>query len=175
MSTESRSQSDTMNIWLMRFLALIIDSIITYIPAYIIYAVIAGILWPVPSYLSGWYWGGWAPWWAMWLLWPLISGLIQVFYFAILEVSWGATIGKRILGLQVQMVNGSRVTFDKAFVRNISKIYGLFLLLDWLIAIASPGTDPRQKYTDRMAGTTVISVKQAFASAGQPPPPPPPP
>jgi uncharacterized RDD family membrane protein YckC len=156
----------------MRFLALVIDSVITYIPAYLLYVVIAGILWPVPWYFSGYYWGGWAPWWAMWLLWPFIAGVIQVFYFAFLEISWGATIGKRILSFQVRMVNGSKVTFDKALIRNISKIYGLFLLLDWLIVVASPGPDPRQKYTDRMAGTTVVSVKQVFAA--QPPPPPPP-
>src|SRR3972149_4434551 len=174
MSTGSSTQPDFMSIWLMRFLALLIDSIITYIPAYILYVVIAGILWPVPSYL-GWYWGGWAPWWAMGLLWPFIAGVIQLFYFAFLEVSWGATVGKRILGFQVQMVNGSKVTFDKAFIRNISKIYGLFLLLDWLIAVASPGSDPRQKYTDRIAGTTVVSVKPGFASGAVPPPPPPPP
>ena len=173
MSAESRSGTQVdFNHWLMRFLALVIDSVITYIPAYLLYVVIAGILWPVPSYLLGYYWGGWAPWWATWLLWPLIAGVIQVFYFAFLEISWGATIGKRILGFQVRMVNGSKVTFDKALIRNISKIYGLFLLLDWLIAVASPGPDPRQKYTDRMAGTTVVSVKQVFSS--QPPPPPPP-
>lgn len=162
-----------MSIWLMRFLALIIDSIITYIPAYILYAVIAAILWPAPWWVG--YWGGWAPWWAMWLLWPFIAGVIQVFYFVLLEVSWGATVGKRILGLRVQMVNGSKVAFDKAFVRNMSKIYGLFLLLDWIIAVASPGPDPRQKYTDRIAGTTVVSVKPSFASGALSTPPPPPP
>lgn len=172
MSTGSSTQVD-FNHWLMRFLALLIDSIITYIPAFVIYFVIAGFLWPVSS-LYGFYWGG-APWWAMYSLWPFIAGVIQVFYFAFLEVSWGATVGKRILGFQVRMVNGSKVAFDKAFIRNISKTYGLFLLLDWLIAVASPGTDPRQKYTDRMAGTTVVSVKAGFASGAVPPPPPPPP
>jgi uncharacterized RDD family membrane protein YckC len=172
MSTGSSTQVD-FNHWLMRFLALVIDSIITYIPAYILYAVIAAILWPAPWWAG--YWGGWAPWWAMWLLWPFIAGVIQVFYFAFLEVSWGATVGKRILGFQVQMVNGSKVTFDKAFIRNISKIYGLFLLLDWLIGVFTPGHDPHQKYTDRIAGTTVVSVKAGFASGAAPPPPPPPP
>jgi uncharacterized RDD family membrane protein YckC len=173
MSTGSSSELD-MNHWLYRFLALLIDGIITAIPGYILYWIISGILWPVPSYLSGWYWGGWAPWWAGWLLLPLIIGLIEVFYFAFLDTSWGATIGKRVLGLQVQMVNGSKVTFNAAFIRNISKIYALFLLLDWILGIATPGPDRRQKYTDRMAGTTVVQVKQAFASAAPPPPPPPP-
>lgn len=173
MSTGSNAQVD-FNHWLMRFLAFVVDSIITYIPAYILYAVIAAILWPAPSW-AGWAWGGWAPWWALWFLGLFIAGVIQVFYFTFLEVSWGATVGKRILGFQVQMVNGSKVTFDKAFIRNISKIYGLFLFLDWLIGVFTPGHDPHQKYTDRIAGTTVISVKQGFASGAVPPPPPPPP
>ena len=110
----------------------------------------------------------------MYLLLPFILGLIEVFYFTILDTSWGATIGKRVLGLHVQMVNGSKVHFGKAFIRNISKIYGLILLLDWIIGIATPGADRRQKYTDRMAGTTVVSLKQPF-STGMPTPPPPPP
>jgi len=173
MSTESSSGSQIdFNHWLYRFLALLIDSIITAIPGYIIYWIISGILWPVTYY--GWYWGGWAPWWAGVLLMPFLIGIIQVLYFAILDNSWGATIGKRVLGLQVQMVNGGKITFNAAFIRNISKIYGLFLLLDWILGIATPGPDRRQKYTDRMAGTTVVQVKQAFASATTPPPPPPP-
>jgi len=173
MATGSSSEVD-MSHWLYRFLALIIDSIIIGIPAYIIYIVLVGILWPVPAYL-GWYWGGWAPWWAMWLLLPLLLGIIELLYFAFLDTSWGATIGKRVLGLQVQMVNGSKVTFNAALIRNISKIIWFFLLVDWIVGIATPGPDRRQKYTDRIAGTTVVQVKQAFPSAAPPPPPPPPP
>jgi hypothetical protein len=74
------------------------------------------------------------------------------------------------------MVNGGKVDFSKAFIRNISKIYGLLLFLDWLLGIVTPG-NKGQKYTDRIAGTTVVSIKQAFASptTSSPPPPPPPP
>jgi uncharacterized RDD family membrane protein YckC len=161
------------NHWLYRFLALLIDSIIAYIPAYIIYIVVSGILWPVPAYYSAWGLGGmWTPWWAIYVLFLLIGGVIQMLYFVILEVSRGATVGKTLLGLQVKMVNGSKLEFGKSFIRNISKIYGLFLLLDWLIGIVTPGADRHQKYTDRMAGTTVVSIKQPFAAAPPPPPPP---
>jgi uncharacterized RDD family membrane protein YckC len=93
-----------------------------------------------------------------------------------MDAYYGGTLGKKILGLRVQMVDGSKVTFEKAFIRNISKIYWLFLLIDWLLGIVTPGKDQRQKYTDRIAGTTVVSVKQTvFAATSQPPPPPPPP
>jgi len=173
MSTGSSSQFD-MNHWLLRLLAFIIDSIIIGIPAWIIYAfVISAFLWP-STYLGYGYWYGGAPWWGYLLLFFVI-GILQLFYFAILDTAWGATVGKRVLGLKVQMVNGSKVTFDKAFLRNISKIFWLFLLLDWILGVATPGHDQRQKYTDRIAGTTLVSVKQAFSSVSTAPPPPPPP
>ena len=153
------------NHWLYRFIALLIDSIIIGIPVYLIWNF---VLWSL-------IWGGgiWLLGYGSWLVLPLILGIIQLLYFAVLEVAWGATVGKKVLGMQVQMVSGGKVTFDKAFIRNISKIYWLFLLLDWIIGLATPGPDRRQKYADRMAGTTVAQVKQAFGSATPPPPPPP--
>jgi len=167
MSTGSSSQFD-MNHWLLRVIAFIIDSIIIGIIAYIIYFLV------ILSLIAG---GG------LWLLWgPVVLlgfllGILELLYFMFMDASYGATLGKKVLGLQVQMVDGSKVTFDKAFIRNISKIYWLFLLLDWILGVATPGRDQRQKYTDRIAGTTVVSVKQVatFVSTSPPPPPPPPP
>ena len=167
MATGSSSEVD-MSHWLFRFLALLIDGIILGVIAWILVLVVF-----VPLLFSGallWLWVGWGT----WLIIPLVVGILMLLYFVILEVSWGATIGKRVLGLQVQMVNGGKVTFDKAFIRNISKIFWLFLLIDWIVGIATPGPDRRQKYTDRMAGTTVVQMRQAFAAAAPPPPPPPP-
>jgi uncharacterized RDD family membrane protein YckC len=166
MSTQSSSQFD-MNHWLIRLVAFIIDSIIIGIVASIIYffAIIALLA-------SGGFWFLWGP----VLLLGFLLGILELLYFMFMDASYGATLGKRIFGLHVQMVNGSKVTFDKAFIRNISKIYGLFLLLDWILGVATPGPDRRQKYTDRIAGTTVVSVKPAFTTtAAMPPPPPPPP
>jgi uncharacterized RDD family membrane protein YckC len=163
-SAGSSSQFD-INHWLLRLVAFIIDSIIIGIVAGIIYFFVIG------SLLAS---GSWLLWWGSYLVLPFLLGVLEILYFVFMEVSYGATLGKKVLGLQVQTVNGSKVTFDKAFIRNISKIYGLFLLLDWILAIAIAGHDQRQKYTDRIAGTTVVSVKQAFASVTAPPPPPPP-
>ncbi len=88
-------------------------------------------------------------------------GLLSILYFIILDVFWGATIGKRVMGLQVQTVKGGKVPFGKSFIRNISKIFRLFLFLDWLIAIVTAGPDKRQKLTDRWAGTTVVQAGKA--------------
>jgi uncharacterized RDD family membrane protein YckC len=80
------------------------------------------------------------------------------------------------MGLEVQLSAGGRISLEKSFVRNISKIFPLLLFLDWLIAIVTPGDDRRQKLTDRWAGTTVNQVKQVLqlTSPSAPPPPPPP-
>lgn len=153
--------------WLLRLVAYIIDGII--------FAIITWIIWiPITLFavVSGAFdffvWG--------WLGFSLIWGILQVLYFTILDVYWGASIGKRVLGFQVQLTNSGKVPFDKALIRNISKIFWPLLILDWLIGVASPGADRRQKYSDRIAGTTVVSVRQAFSSVSPPPsssPPPP--
>jgi len=145
MTTSSGGQIDWMH-WLVRLVALIIDSIICFVPYIIIYLIIAVA--DTHFFIYGGFVVG-----------PFIFGIIEVLYFVFLDVSWGATVGKRILGLKVQTVNGGKVPYDKAFIRNISKIYWLFLLIDWLIAIVTPGTDRRQKYSDRIAGTTIVQVK----------------
>jgi len=158
--------------WIYRLIAYIIDSIIVGIPAAIIqYLVILPLITPSTTYFGVTVYGV-APWWSFLLL-PFLLGILQLFYFMILDSAWGGTVGKRVMGLQVQTVNGSKVPFDKSLIRNISKIYGLFLFLDWLVAVVTPGADKRQKYTDRIAGTTVVQTKQAFAGSTPPPPPPP--
>jgi uncharacterized RDD family membrane protein YckC len=163
MSTGTSSQLD-LNHWLLRLVAFIIDSIIIGIVASIIYFFIT------LSILSGGLWFLWGP----FLVGGLLLGLLELLYFVFMDTSYGGTLGKRLLGLQVQMVDGSKVTFDKAFIRNMSKIFWLFLLLDWIVGAAFPGRDQRQKYTDRIAGTTVVAVRQAFVSTAPSPPPSPP-
>jgi uncharacterized RDD family membrane protein YckC len=157
MTTQSEPQID-LNHWLYRFIAWVIDSIIIGIPVWLIWTF---AIWSI-------IFSGGALWllgFGSWLFLPLLFGLIEVLYFVFLDVSWGATIGKRVMGLKVQMTDGGKVNFGKAFIRNISKIYPLFLFLDWIIGLATPGADRRQKYSDRMAGTTVVATKQPFASA----------
>jgi uncharacterized RDD family membrane protein YckC len=149
--------------WIYRVIAYIIDSIIIGIPVAIIYFFVVLAMVLSNPFVSAW---------GSWLILPFLLGILQLFYFVILDVSWGATIGKRVMGLQVQTVNGGRIAFDKSFIRNISKIYGLFLFLDWLIGLVTAG-DKRQKFLDRAAGAIVVQSKQPFATTPPPPPPPP--
>lgn len=154
------------NHWIYRLIALIIDGIIIGVPIYAIWSFVV-----IPAMFTAIFWGG-----AFWLAWlsPLLITVVMILYYTILDTVWGATIGKRILGLRVQMLNGDKVPFIKALIRNISKFYGL-VVIDWLIGILTQGPDNHQKFTDRFAGTTVVQAGQAFGSSSSPPPPPPPP
>jgi uncharacterized RDD family membrane protein YckC len=146
--------------WVYRLIAYIIDIIIIAIPSFIIAFVLLLV-----AFLSGGFFGGIA------FLGYLILGVLSFLYFLFLDVTWGGTVGKRVMGLRVQKVNGGKITFGQSFIRNITKIFGLFLLLDWLLGVIMAG-DKRQKFTDRAAGTVVVVSKQSMMV---PPPPPPPP
>jgi Predicted membrane protein/domain len=140
--------------WILRLVAFIIDGII--------FGIIAGVI------------GFLVPW--GWLFTDFLWGIMLWLYFSVFDVYMGATIGKRLLGIQVQTVTGGRVTFDKALTRNITKIFTPLLLIDWLIGIVTPG-DKRQKFLDRIAGVTFVRPTEgysAYTSAPPPPPPPPP-
>lgn len=75
-------------------------------------------------------------------------------YFVVLERQWGATVGKRVLGIQVVSETGLRLTWQQAIVRNLSKLNEQFLLIDWLIGWLLK-TD-RQRGLDVAAKTQVV-------------------
>ena len=125
--------------WIKRFIAIIIDAIILAVITIVLNALFIGGLF------------------ALGLWWTFIYGLIWVVYSTVLEASSGrATIGKRVMNLQVVAVDGP-MTVEKALIRNLSKVHGLFVLVDWVIGIATQG-DPRQRYLDRIARTSVTRV-----------------
>jgi len=74
-----------------------------------------------------------------------------------METTRGSTLGKQFINLRATTIDGRALTLALAFVRNASKIYWLLWLLDALVGMATVG-DPHQKYTDRIAGTTVVST-----------------
>jgi uncharacterized RDD family membrane protein YckC len=161
MTTDS-GQIDWNN-WILRLVAYIIDTVILAIISGIIVFVALAAL--IASGGAFFFFGGY-------FVMLGVLGLLSILYFILLDVYWGATIGKRVLGLQVQTIEGGKVPIGKSFIRNISKFFGLFLLLDWLIGIATVG-NKQQKFTDRIAGTKVVQLKQAFQIAPPPSSPPP--
>jgi uncharacterized RDD family membrane protein YckC len=136
------------NHWIIRLVAFIIDSII-----FGVIVGIAGLVFPL-----GWLFG------------TVFWGVLLWLYFSVLDVYMSSSIGKRLLNIQVVMVNGGRVPFEKALIRNLFKIVTPLLIVDWLVGVLTPG-NRHQKFLDRVAGVTFVRADQY----AYPPPPPPPP
>lgn len=157
MSTSGSVDFDLVQ-WLLRLIAYIIDGVILFVVAAILGFVILLAF------------GFWVD--------VLIFGLLSLLYFIVLDVAWNGTIGKRLLGFRVQTVSGGRINYGQSVVRNISKIFLLFLFLDWLIGVLIPNHDKRQKWSDSLVGTVVVQIRSQFQASTPPsttPPPPPPP
>ncbi len=140
--------------WVRRILACILDIIIFIILSVILIVLFGVLAIVIPGGL---------------LVLALITGIIWFFYFFILEGISGATLGKRFMNLRVVPTMGE-MSIVKSIIRNISKIYWLFFLVDWLIGFVTDG-DPRQRFLDRIANTTVVrtDAQEVFTGAYQPP------
>ncbi len=94
------------------------------------------------------------------ILWffPTVGGAVQVFYCAVFEYTKRKTVGKMLMGLRVEALKGG-LSLHETIIRNISKIHGLLVIIDTLVGLATHG-DPRQRYLDRVAETTVISSSE---------------
>jgi len=83
-------------------------------------------------------------------------------YSTILEGFAGQSLGKRIVGLTIVRVDGKRIFYDHAAVRNIGKI--LLLLPFDLISGHRLGDKRFIRYFDKFAGTTVIDLRPSVSS-----------
>ncbi len=78
-------------------------------------------------------------------------------YCAFMESSaWRATIGKRLLGLQVMCADGSRTSFGVATVRHLMKFLSLFILM--IGFLMSGWTKRRQALHDMPCDCLVVRV-----------------
>jgi uncharacterized RDD family membrane protein YckC/ribosomal protein S27AE len=124
--------------WIRRVIAVIVDAIIVWLVA-IVVAIPLALTLDIFRF-------------------PLLFGVLFVVYSAVLETGLGATLGKKLLSLQVVGV-GAPLDLAKGFIRNLSKIHILLLVIDWLVGLATQG-DPRQRYLDRLSATTVTRTDQ---------------
>jgi uncharacterized RDD family membrane protein YckC len=110
-----------------RFLAFILDAIILAIPSLIALALM-----------------------------PVLGGiLVWLFYAPVFESSeLGATIGKNLMGIKVADLNGQRVTFRAALIRNVLKMPSTAFLM--VGAVFAFFTEKKQTLHDLIADTTVI-------------------
>jgi uncharacterized RDD family membrane protein YckC len=135
--------------WIKRVVAYIIDIII-----------IAVVIWIIFWFLLGW---------ARWLETGLITGLIVLLYFTVLEATACKSLGKALLGMEVSAIDGF-MDFRKSIIRNITKFFWFILpALDWVIGMATEG-DPKQRFMDRIAGTVVIGDFESLPQKPSPQP-----
>ncbi len=147
--------------WLRRLIAVIIDGILIWIVVQIIafFVTLPALITGVPIIFTSF---------------DFLSGILHFLYAAVIEATWGATIGKQIMNLKTTRLDGGKATLDRTLLRDLSRIHGLFWLIDVVVGMATAG-DPHQKILDRYAGTTVVStIERTMILPGPPSPPTPP-
>ena len=127
--------------WARRFIALIIDYIILWLPI----TAISMIVIQVSLFSQG-----------TWLL----SGFLVLLYSAFFEAEFGYTIGKRVMNLEVVSLDGRPYDLPRGLVRNISKIYWVFLLIDALAGILAENR-VNMRYLDIVSNCEVVDTQVA--------------
>lgn len=151
------SDTETQEHWFRRVVAYVIDWIIVTIVTAIVAAIIGAIAGFASIAISGPTFANFfVPFGTFGVEFFGLSGLFFLLYFAFGEAAYSKTIGKSVVGLRVVTTDGSRLNLAKTFIRNVSKIYWLLLLLD-LIGGFFLKVRPGQRYLDKIASTIVIS------------------
>ena len=123
----------------MRFLALLIDTILVGIIGSILGAIFHSSLGPTGTVT----------------LTSAIGTILGVLYYVGLEATQGATLGKMILGLRIVKTDGSPIGWSESIIRNLLRI--IDCLFGYLVGAILIWTSPqRQRLGDRVAHTVVI-------------------
>ena len=127
----------------LRFVAVLIDGIIFFILGYLI-ALITGQTTTGGFMLTG------AP--------AFIWYILNIAYYILMEGYMGATIGKLVIGLKVQMEDGSPCTISASVIRNLLRIVdALPFIVPYLVGAIMVWSSPtRQRLGDRVAKTHVV-------------------
>lgn len=84
---------------------------------------------------------------------------IGLAYFIVMEALWGATLGKKAMGLKVVKQSGEPIDWQASIVRNVMRIIdGFFFYL--VAAIAVWISKSRQRLGDMAAHTIVVKVQK---------------
>jgi hypothetical protein len=127
--------------WLRRFIAIVIDYLILWIPIMVISSIAwsFGIFGQVPT---------------------VLAGVLVWFYAAFFEAELGYTIGKRIMNLQVVSLDGRPYDLQRGIVRNLSKIHWILLLIDLLGGILAENRT-NMRYLDIVTNCEVVDNEVA--------------
>jgi uncharacterized RDD family membrane protein YckC len=99
--------------------------------------------------------------------WPWLT-LLWVGYYALLEGLFGATVGKLLAGLRVTDLEGRRIGWQAAILRNLARLLDVLPFLYLLGGILTLSSQRHQRLGDRFAGTIVVRTN-ALVSPVLPP------
>lgn len=115
--------------WLKRVSAVVVD--------YFVILFATGILWPTSHFLE----------------FVLVSGVLSLVYFSVMEARFGYTLGKKVFSLKVITSKEHNPTVKTSLIRNISKFNIILLIIDLVVGFNSKH---HQKFVDRLAKTKVV-------------------
>jgi uncharacterized RDD family membrane protein YckC len=148
-----RDDRTVQNHWARRLIAYIIDVALVTILLTIIALVVSIPFLIGPGFPAiGTFPAVWAAWWGLWFGGPI--SLLLFLYFFLAEGLYARTIGKEIMGLRVERVDGKPMDMRSSLIRNISKIYWVLLLIDVAVGLGTHG-ETSQKWSDTYIGTKV--------------------
>lgn len=90
----------------------------------------------------------------------LVIMVAALVYFGGLESAWGATVGKRAVGLRVAMAGGGRLTGRAVVLRTLGRLPDCFFFSPLVAAILVASSPRRQRLGDRWAGTVVVRSRR---------------
>ena len=136
-------------LWGKRLVALIIDMVFITLFLWVVIALIYPLiaLANIFSILS---------------FWIILAAIVIIGYFTYLEGYYGESLGKNIMKLRVRALTG-KMDYRKAFIRNLSKILWIPLIVDLIIGFAFGS--PRERYLSRLAKTEVVGPGEMKKSA----------
>lgn len=130
-----------------RAVAVIIDSILLFIVAFVIALATGG------TTEAGFHIGG-----APFFLWTALG----LAYFIVMEATQGATLGKKAMGLKVVKQDGTPLDWQASIIRNVLRLIdGFFFYLVGAIVVWV--SKSRQRLGDMAAHTLVVSSRPAPA------------
>lgn len=131
-------------LWGKRFAALFVDFIIITLFLWVIIA----LLYPVIAMANLF---------ALLNVWVPIAAVIIIVYFTYFEGKYSTTPGKNLMKLKIKALKGE-MNYKKAFIRSLSKILWLPLILDVIIGLFM--SSPKKRLLDRLAKTEVVVLDE---------------
>ncbi len=131
-------------LWGKRFAALVVDFIMVTLFLWVIIA----LLYPVIAMANLF---------ALLNVWVPIAAVIIIVYFTYFEGKYSTTPGKNLMKLKIKALK-REMNYKKAFIRSLSKILWLPLILDVIIGLFM--SSPKKRLLDRLAKTEVVLLDE---------------